>query len=57
MARSRARSGEPVSYYIGAGWTASGNFHDVADWWSYLDEQARRLESPIKVIVEAGTKP
>lgn len=56
MALSHAKSGEPVSYYIGAGWTASGDFHTVTDWWSYLDEQAQRLASPLAVTVEAGTK-
>ena len=32
-----------MSYYIGAGWTASGDFHDVRDWWAYLDRAAQRI--------------
>ena len=50
---SRAKSGEPVSYYIGAGWTDSGDFHDVRDWWTYLDEQAQRIATPLAVTIEA----
>jgi uncharacterized protein DUF4861 len=57
MAVSHARSGEPVSYYIGAGWTASGDFHSVGDWWAYLDREAQRLEAPVKVTVDAGPRP
>ena len=53
LALARARSSEPMSYYIGAGWTASGDFHDVRDWWSYLDEQAQRIATPLVVTVEA----
>jgi pectinesterase len=54
MAISRARSGEPVSYWVGAGWTASGDFHEVRDWWMYLDQWAQRLSSPIKTTVGAA---
>ena len=53
IALSRAKSGEPLSYYIGAGWTASGDFHDVRDWWSYLDQQAQRIATPLNVTIEA----
>jgi pectinesterase len=52
LAVSHAQSGVPVDYYIGAGWTDSGDFHDVRDWWHYLDEQAQRIASPIAVTVE-----
>lgn len=51
FAVSHARPGEAVSYWIGAGWTDSGDFRDVRDWWRYLDEFAQRLSSPIKVSV------
>jgi pectinesterase len=52
MAVSRARSGDPVSYYIGAGWTASGDFPDVRAWWAYLDEQTQRIATPLVVTAE-----
>ncbi|HEV8447201.1 MAG TPA: DUF4861 domain-containing protein [Gemmatimonadaceae bacterium] len=53
MAVSHAKSGEAMSYYIGAGWTASGDFHDVRDWWNYLDQQAQRIATPLSVTIEA----
>ena len=49
FAVARAHSGEPVVHYIGAGWTDSGDFRDVRDWWRYLDESAQRLETPVRV--------
>ena len=52
FAVSHARSGEPVNYWIGAGWTGSGDFRDVSDWQTYLDQFAQRLSIPVKVTVE-----
>ena len=49
LAISHTRSGQPVSYYIGAGWTDSGDFRDVRDWWNYLDQAAQRFAAPITV--------
>lgn len=49
LAISSARSGVPVVHYIGAGWTASGDFPSPQSWWAYLDSFADRLASPIKV--------
>jgi len=57
FAVSRARSGEPVSYWTGAGWTDSGDFRDVRDWWTYLDQWAQRLSAPIKLTLEPMRKP
>jgi pectinesterase len=51
LALSRAKSGEGVSYYIGAGWTDSGDFRDVREWWTYLDQCAQRLTTPIAVTL------
>ena len=52
FAVSHAKSGEPVSYWTGAGWTDSGDFRDVRDWWTYLDQWAQRLAAPIKITIE-----
>lgn len=49
LAISSAKSGVPVVHYIGAGWTASGDFHTPQSWWAYLDSFADRLASPIRV--------
>jgi pectinesterase len=48
-----ARAGEPAVHYTGAGWTDSGDFRSVEDWWAYLDAFARRLEQPVKVTIGA----
>ena len=52
LAVSHARSGQPVVHYIGAGWTASGDFPTPESWWAYLDSFAQRLASPINVYYE-----
>jgi pectinesterase len=49
LAISQAVSGQPVVHYIGAGWTASGDFPTPQSWWKYLDEQSMRIASPVKV--------
>ena len=51
MALTHAKSGERVVHYIGAGWTASGDFPTPQSWWGYLNNFADRLASPIKVSV------
>jgi hypothetical protein len=56
MAVSHARSGQPVVHYIGAGWTDSHDFRDARDWWTYLDNFADRLASPIAVTMGAGSR-
>jgi pectinesterase len=56
MAMSHARSGQPVVHYIGAGWTDSHDFRDARDWWTYLDNFADRLASPIAVTMAAGSR-
>ena len=57
LAIARGKSGEPQHYWIGAGWTDSGDYRDVRDWWTYLDQWAHRLGTPIKLTVEAARKP
>ena len=56
MAVSRARSGESVNYWVGAGWTASGDFRDVRDWVTYLDQWSQRLSSPMNITI-GSAKP
>lgn len=51
LAISSAKSGVPVVHYIGAGWTASGDFPTPQSWWAYLDTFADRLANPIKVTI------
>jgi pectinesterase len=47
LAISYAQPNVPVVHYTGAGWTLSGDFRDVRDWWRYLDEYAQRLAAPV----------
>lgn len=54
LAVSEAKPDEPVVQYIGAGWTGSGDFTDVRDWWKYLDQFAQRMATPIRVTLGAG---
>lgn len=55
LASSVARSGIPAVQYAGAGWTASGDFAGVEDWWRHLDATAERLANPIRVTVGGAT--
>lgn len=57
LAITHASPGVPVVHYAGAGWTMSGDFRDVRDWWRYLDEFAQRLASPITVTTVTGNAP
>jgi pectinesterase len=51
LALITATPGEPVTAYVGAGWTAAGDLDRVEDWWEYLDGFAARLAQPVEVIV------
>jgi len=48
---STARSGVPVVHYVGGGWTDSGDFRGVEDWWRHLDRMSQRLAAPIAVTI------
>ncbi|MGB6034124.1 MAG: DUF4861 family protein [Bacteroidota bacterium] len=52
----KARTGRPITYYAGAGWTRSGDFGSVEDWNRYLAEFARKLGSPLRVELEVTDK-
>jgi len=52
LVSSVARAGVPAVQYAGAGWTASGDFRTVEDWWRYLDAFAERLANPVRVTVQ-----
>jgi pectinesterase len=56
LASSVARSGVPAVQYAGAGWTASGDFRTVEDWWRHLDAFAERLSNPIRVTIGGAAR-
>jgi hypothetical protein len=47
------RTGAPVRYFTGAGWTRSGQFTDRASWESYVRGFAAAAANPLRVRVEA----
>ena len=46
---AKAVSGQALRYYIGAGWTKSGDFSSQDDWNAYVAAAAKRAQSPIKI--------
>jgi pectinesterase len=55
LALLTATPGEPIVHYAGAGWTASGDFDSVQDWWAHLDALAQRLQHPVRVTLSPAT--
>jgi pectinesterase len=49
VALATARPGVPSVQFVGAGWTASGDFRSVEDWWRHLDVFGQRLAKPVKI--------
>lgn len=47
------KHGQTLTYYVGAGWSRSGQFADAGAWQNYLAGFAARLRSPVKVSVTA----
>jgi pectinesterase len=47
----KAVSGQPVHYYVGAGWSKQGEFTTAQSWNEYVAACAARAKSPIKVAV------
>lgn len=48
-----AVSGQPVRYFIGAGWSKRGDFATQADWDRYVAAFAARAKAPVRVSVAA----
>ena len=46
-------SGQPLRYYVGAGWTRGGDFAKRDDWTKYVSAQAARVRAPITVALAA----
>ncbi len=49
LAITQARVGEPFVYYLGAGWSQSGDFPDAKAWETCVRDFAARLKAPLKV--------
>jgi uncharacterized protein DUF4861 len=50
---AKVTSGQPLAYYVGAGWTKSGDFSSKEDWAAYVAACAARAKSPITVTLAA----
>jgi len=50
----KARSGAPVRYFTGAGWSKSGQFADRAAWERYVTDFYERTKKPLTVTVSAA---
>lgn len=51
LALAQATPGRPFVYYLGAGWSKSGDFVDAPAWESYVGAVAGRIAAPVKVTV------
>ncbi|MGH8024965.1 MAG: DUF4861 family protein, partial [Limisphaerales bacterium] len=52
LAIAQARIGVPFVYYIGAGWSKSGDFPTAASWNDYVRHFAQCLKHPLQASVE-----
>ncbi len=50
---AKATSGQPLRYYVGAGWSKAGEFKTQSDWNTYVAACAARAASPIKITFAA----
>ena len=51
---ARAVSGQPLRYYVGAGWSKAGEFNSAEDWNAYVAACAARLRAPVKVTLSVS---
>jgi len=51
LAIAPAEIGKPFVYYLGAGWSESGDFPNAAAWNKYVSRFAERRDAPLQVII------
>jgi hypothetical protein len=51
LAIAPAEIGKPFVYYLGAGWSESGDFPDAKSWTDYVRRFAERRDQPLQVTV------
>ena len=57
LALVRALPGKPFVYYLGAGWSLSGDFPEKLNWESYVRLYCERLRAPVEVTLVAVPRP
>ena len=48
---AQVTSGQPLRYYVGAGWTMSGDFSSKEEWNAYVAACAARARAPVVVTL------
>jgi hypothetical protein len=48
---AKAPAGQAAAYYAGFGWDRSGDFANLGDWETYLQQFARRVRSPLNISI------
>ncbi|HZP59737.1 MAG TPA: DUF4861 family protein, partial [Opitutaceae bacterium] len=51
---ANVKSGQPLHYFLGAGWDKSGDFASKQDWNDYVAAAVKRAQSPLKISFEAA---
>jgi hypothetical protein len=51
LAIANAEIGKPFVYYLGAGWSESGDFPNAAAWNGYIFRFAERRDQPLQVTI------
>jgi len=51
LAIAPAEIGKPFVYYLGAGWSESGDFPDAKSWTDYVRRFAERRDQPLQVTI------
>jgi len=54
---AKAVSGQPLRYYVGAGWSKSGDFSSEETWKAYVAAAAARVRSPVRVTLAPVPTP
>jgi unsaturated rhamnogalacturonyl hydrolase len=52
LAMARVEQRTPLLYYLGAGWSKSGDFPEETDWENYVRQFVTRLRSPLEVTLK-----
>jgi unsaturated rhamnogalacturonyl hydrolase len=52
LAIAPVEAGKPFLYYLGAGWSKSGDFPGGTDWENYVRQFVARLRAPLEIRVE-----
>jgi pectinesterase len=54
---AKAAPGQPLRYFVGAGWSKAGEFTTQAQWNAYVASCAARQRNPLKVGVSTVNTP